>query len=290
MVLGDRRDRGCGCPGGRTSRRTDDRERRHHPRTMRRWRESQAHVQPVDCRIIQRHAARRRRRRNQDAARTLRADRRSGPSPIEVGEFVDARLRRARADDPRVPQGARSVEARGDRPRRCFGVAGAVTDQVARLTNVPWLVDGDAIARRGARLDARAHPQRPRGARLRASPVLEPDELAVLQQGVASRRRQRRGDRGRHRARRSAAAQRRRPVRAGRRPKAGTRTSPRARRARSRCCATLTRIYGRCSVEHVISRAGPGQHLPVHARRVRQPDRPSRRTLAPARRARRSAR
>ena len=32
----------------------------------------------------------------------------------------------------------------------CIGVAGAVTDQVARLTNVPWLVDAEAVGR-GAR-------------------------------------------------------------------------------------------------------------------------------------------
>ena len=39
-----------------------------------------------------------------------------------------------------------SSKARGVEPRQieaaCFGVAGAVTEQVARLTNVPWLVDG----------------------------------------------------------------------------------------------------------------------------------------------------
>ena len=29
----------------------------------------------------------------------------------------------------------------------CFGVAGAVTDQVAQLTNVPWLVDCAAVGK-----------------------------------------------------------------------------------------------------------------------------------------------
>ena len=103
------------------------------------------------------------------------------PVPIEVGEFVtldydglDAMIREFLR--------ARSVDARGIRAA-CFGVAGAVTEQVARLTNVPWLVDGERIADTiGLRhskllndLEALAY----------AVPVLEPDELAVLQQGVA---------------------------------------------------------------------------------------------------------
>ncbi len=65
----------------------------------------------------------------------------------------------------------------------CIGVAGAVTDQVARLTNVPWLVDAEAVATTlGLKrvevindLEALAY----------AVPVLEPTELAVLQQGIA---------------------------------------------------------------------------------------------------------
>ena len=66
----------------------------------------------------------------------------------------------------------------------CFGVAGAVTENVARLTNVPWLVDIRAVAERSGLprclllndLEALGY----------AIPVLEPDELAVLQQGVSS--------------------------------------------------------------------------------------------------------
>ena len=62
------------------------------------------------------------------------------------------------------------------------GVAGAVTDQVAHLTNVPWLVKASAIRSRfGVErafvlndLEALAH----------AVPVLAGDELAVLQEGV----------------------------------------------------------------------------------------------------------
>lgn len=65
----------------------------------------------------------------------------------------------------------------------CFGVAGPVTGLVARLTNVPWLADlsflADRLGDRSVRLlndlEAMAH----------AVPVLEPDELAVLQDGEA---------------------------------------------------------------------------------------------------------
>jgi glucokinase len=64
----------------------------------------------------------------------------------------------------------------------CMGVAGPVTGLVARLTNVPWMADLSTLADRvGADhvhllndLEAMAH----------AVPVLEPDEIAVLQNGV----------------------------------------------------------------------------------------------------------
>ena len=103
------------------------------------------------------------------------------PTSVEVGEFVTLdyeglepmvrEFLRARSVEPRAVQAA------------CFGVAGAVTGQVARLTNVPWLVDGERVGSRlGVRktillndLEALAF----------AVPVLEPGELAVLQQGVA---------------------------------------------------------------------------------------------------------
>jgi glucokinase len=64
-----------------------------------------------------------------------------------------------------------------------FGVAGAVTDQVARLTNVPWLVDAAAISQAaGLR---RVHLLNDLEAMAHSVTVLEPHELAVLQQGVA---------------------------------------------------------------------------------------------------------
>jgi glucokinase len=62
-----------------------------------------------------------------------------------------------------------------------FGVAGAVTNQVAQLTNVPWCIDAADLA-------ALAHLRRVRllndlEAMAYGVPVLKGDELAVLQEG-----------------------------------------------------------------------------------------------------------
>jgi glucokinase len=65
----------------------------------------------------------------------------------------------------------------------CIGVAGAVTDQVARLTNVPWLVSGDAIA--DALGFTRLAIVNDLEALAYAVSVLEEDELAELQQGIS---------------------------------------------------------------------------------------------------------
>jgi glucokinase len=65
----------------------------------------------------------------------------------------------------------------------CIGVAGPVTGLVARLTNVPWLADASLLAER---LDDRpVQLVNDLEAMANAVPVLEPDELAVLQGGVA---------------------------------------------------------------------------------------------------------
>jgi glucokinase len=73
--------------------------------------------------------------------------------------------------------GARDIEA------VCVGVAGPVTGMVARLTNVPWLADLSVVA---DRFDGRpAQLLNDLEAMAYAVPVLEPDELAVLQEGVA---------------------------------------------------------------------------------------------------------
>jgi len=65
-----------------------------------------------------------------------------------------------------------------------FGVAGPVTNQVARLTNVPWPVDGPALADRIGL--ARVELVNDLAAMAYAVPVLEPHELAVLQDGIAT--------------------------------------------------------------------------------------------------------
>jgi glucokinase len=80
-----------------------------------------------------------------------------------IGTFVDE-------------TGTRDVDA------VCIGVAGPVSGLVARLTNVPWLADASLVADRFEDrpvalvndLEAMAY----------AVPVLEPEELAVLQEGV----------------------------------------------------------------------------------------------------------
>jgi glucokinase len=103
------------------------------------------------------------------------------PTKIEVGEFVTLDY------DDLAPMIREFLKANAVQPRMIeaasFGVAGAITDQVARLTNVPWVVDAAAIsAAANLRhfqilndLEAMAH----------SVTVLEPDELEVLQQGVA---------------------------------------------------------------------------------------------------------
>jgi glucokinase len=65
----------------------------------------------------------------------------------------------------------------------CIGVAGPVTGLVARLTNVPWLADASVVAERLG--DCPVQLLNDLEAMAYAVPVLEPDELAVLQEGVA---------------------------------------------------------------------------------------------------------
>lgn len=65
----------------------------------------------------------------------------------------------------------------------CIGVAGPVSGLVARLTNVPWLADASVVADRLG--DCPVHLMNDLEAMAYAVPVLEPEELAVLQEGVA---------------------------------------------------------------------------------------------------------
>ena len=103
------------------------------------------------------------------------------PTAIEVGEFVTLDYD-GLAQMIREFLGAWKVDPRTI-TSTVIGVAGAVTNQVARLTNVPWLVDAEAITSAVSLrrtliindLEALAY----------AVPVLEPNEIAVLQQGIA---------------------------------------------------------------------------------------------------------
>ena len=103
------------------------------------------------------------------------------PDTIEVGEFVTLDY------DSLVPMIREFLKAEGVEPRAItaasFGVAGAVTDQVARLTNVPWLVDGAAIAEAAAL--RHVHILNDLKAMAHSVAVLQPDEVKVLQHGVA---------------------------------------------------------------------------------------------------------
>ena len=110
---------------------------------------------------------------------TPQADR---PSVVEIGEFVTLDYDGLEAIIREF------LKAQNINPRQvdtaCFGVAGAVTDGVARLSNVPWLIDTGALAERtGIQQCLLLNDLEALGY---AIPVLEPDELAVLQQGVAS--------------------------------------------------------------------------------------------------------
>lgn len=102
------------------------------------------------------------------------------PSAVEVGEFVTL-------DYGGLDEIIREfLRAQNVNPRQitsaCFGVAGAVTEDVARLTNVPWLVDIRAVCETtGLRDCVLLNDLEALGY---AIPMLEADELAVLQQGV----------------------------------------------------------------------------------------------------------
>jgi glucokinase len=102
------------------------------------------------------------------------------PSAIDVGEFVTL------DHDGLEPIIESFLQSRGVEPRHieaaCFGVAGAVTDQVARLTNVPWCVDGASIAERLK--FRRTYVLNDLEALAYGITVLAADELTMLQRGV----------------------------------------------------------------------------------------------------------
>ena len=173
------------------------------------------------------------------------------PKAIETGEFVTLDY------DSIVPMIREFLKAEGVDPgairAATFGVAGAVTDNVARLTNVPWLVDGEAIGQEASL--PRVHILNDLEAMAHSVTVLAPSELEYLQQGVSH------GDG-------NAAV-----IAAGTGlgeafllnvdgrflPGAteGGHADWGARTPREiELLAAITRVYGRCSAEHVV--CGPG--------------------------------
>jgi len=102
------------------------------------------------------------------------------PSAIDVGEFVTLDHSGL---EPMIESflQSRQVESRHI-TAASFGVAGAVTDEIARLTNVPWRVDCASVAERlGFK---RTHVLNDLEALAYAVTVLEADELKMLQRGV----------------------------------------------------------------------------------------------------------
>ena len=173
------------------------------------------------------------------------------PARIETGEFPTLEY------DSIVPMIREFLKAAGVEPKAIaaavFGVAGAVTDQVARLTNVPWLVDAAAISEAaGLR---RVRLLNDLEAMANSVPVLEAGELLTLQHGVT----QPGGNAGIIAAGTGLGEAILLNVDGRFQPGAteaghadwGART-PRE----IEMLTTLTRMYGRCSVEHIIS--GPG--------------------------------
>ena len=173
------------------------------------------------------------------------------PARIEAGEFVTLEYENL------VPMIREFLKAEGVETKAIaaavFGVAGAVTDQVARLTNVPWLVDAAAISQAaGLR---RVHLLNDLEAMAHSVPVLESGELATIQQGIA----QPGGNAGVIAAGTGLGEAILLNVDGRFQPGAteaghadwGART-PRE----IEMLKTITRVYGRCSNEHIIS--GPG--------------------------------
>jgi glucokinase len=173
------------------------------------------------------------------------------PTRIEVGEFITLDY------DDLAPMIREFLKANGVEARAIeaatFGVAGAVTDQVARLTNVPWVVDAAAVTpAAGIR---RVHILNDLEAMAHSVAILEPSELAILQQGVA----QPTGNAAVIAAGTGLGEAFLHNVDGRFIPGAseGGHADWGARTPREiEMLAVLTRVYGRCSVEHVI--CGPG--------------------------------
>jgi glucokinase len=173
------------------------------------------------------------------------------PTRIEVGEFITLDY------DNLAPMIREFLKANGVEHRvieaSTFGVAGAVTDQVARMTNVPWVVDAAAVTQ-AADL-RRVHVINDLEAMAFSVAVLEPEELAFLQHGVV----QPNGNAAVIAAGTGLGEAFLHNMDGRFIPGAseGGHADWGARTPREiEMLSTLVRIYGRCSVEHVI--CGPG--------------------------------
>jgi glucokinase len=104
----------------------------------------------------------------------------SRPKPVVVDEFVTLEFDGLEAIVDHF------LTARQTTPRdltaASFGVAGAITDQVAHLTNVPWLVESASVM--AALGLERVHLLNDLEALAYAVPVLSDHEVFVLQKGV----------------------------------------------------------------------------------------------------------
>ena len=173
------------------------------------------------------------------------------PKEIESGEFVTLDY------DSLVPMIREFLKAEGVDPARItaasFGVAGTVSNNVARLTNVPWLVDGHQIAE-AASLPS-VHVLNDLQAMAYAVPVLAAKELEYLQQGVAQS-----GGNACVIAAGTGMGEALLLNVDGRFVPGATEGGHADWGARTpreiELLSTIVRIYGRCSVEHVV--CGPG--------------------------------
>ena len=173
------------------------------------------------------------------------------PTTVEVGEFITL------AYEGLTPMIREFLQAQGVESRRIhaatFGVAGAVTAQVARLTNVPWLVDAANIEETAGLRSV--HLLNDLEAMAYSVPILEPDEMASLQQGIA----QPGGNAAVIAAGTGLGEALLHNIDGRFVPGAseGGHADWGARTAREiEMLAALTRVYGRVSVEHIVS--GPG--------------------------------
>ena len=173
------------------------------------------------------------------------------PTAIESGEFVTLDY------DSLVPMIREFLKAEGVEPKAIaaasFGVAGAVSNNVARLTNVPWLVDGHQIAE-AASLPP-VHILNDLQAMAYSVPVLSPKELEFLQHGVAQS-----GGNAAVIAAGTGLGEALLLNVDGRFVPGATEGGHADWGARTpreiEMLSAITRIYGRCSVEHVV--CGPG--------------------------------